>query len=195
MKNMSTYTIITLLFICTNYTFSQSTDVSGSIIYEGSIQYEKKYNNDSGYKNRAALYPFNLKLGLIIQPNREINFELRTGFYYGGDFYSGIELDLISRYRIINNLYIGGRVVLHHNISGGSGGNEIYERIVSGLFGNLGIGFDYLFYSNFALELYYIKHIQQEYGYTKYDNFILKQSLIYKRYLFHTVKFGLRYIF
>ncbi|MBN1301003.1 MAG: hypothetical protein JW995_07280 [Melioribacteraceae bacterium] len=124
-----------------------------------------------------------------------MNLEFRTGYSYGGD-YSGLDFEVLLRYKIINESFsICGIINLNNNAGSERGGTLIYKYTRSGYSLNPGIGLDYLLTEWLGAELFYIHNIQNYYGYTHYYDYGSYKYYYYKKYLYHTFKFGIRYIF
>ncbi|MBN1301927.1 MAG: hypothetical protein JW995_11995 [Melioribacteraceae bacterium] len=187
-KKVFTFFLLTLL---NHSVFAQS--INGSITL-GSELIIAKYFQNYEYTTKPELYYPDFKLGIIFNIKPPAELEFRLGWSYGGENFTGFNLDMLFRHKIINEyLSLCGIANLHFNFGAGHGTSGISEATKSGLSFKPGLGIDYLLTKHLGVELFYLYSIDKDYGETIYWNIKTDEVFHYKKYLYHNFKVGFRY--
>ncbi|MBN1301822.1 MAG: hypothetical protein JW995_11465, partial [Melioribacteraceae bacterium] len=161
----------------------------GKVIVTKRYHYGNEYRYNSEYLILPEVYLFDIKLGIIINFEPKMNFELRMGYSYGGEDFSGLDFDMLFRHKIMSeSLSVSGILNLHRNEPAAHGAQDFgYTR--GGFSLNPGIGLDYLLTGWLGVEFFYIYNVQNYYGYTFHYDYGSNRYYNYKKYLYHTFKF------
>jgi len=108
--------------------------------------------------------PYSFYLTTILEPIENLGFELRPGYFLGGEYYGGFELGAFARWMIPSSkFYIIGGVINHSNDILGShnGGSGLSKNI---LYKSIGVGFQKD--SKLGIDLIYYFTNDKDYAYS-----------------------------
>ena len=132
--------------------------------FEPAILLSEQNNSSS-----ISFTPYSFYLTTIFEPIKNLGFELRPGYFLGGEYYGGFELGAFARWMILSSkFYVIGGVTNHSNDILGShnGGSGLSKNI---LYKSIGIGFQKD--SKLGIDLMYCFTNDKDYAYSNvYDS-------------------------
>lgn len=160
--------ILSLVFFIQFNSSVNSQSLKLGFRFEPAILISEQNNSSS-----ISFTPYSFYLTTILEPFKDFGFELRAGYFLGGEYYGGFELGAFARWMILSSkFYVIGGVVNHSNDILGShnGGSGLSKNI---LYKSIGIGFQKDSKLSFDLMYYFTNDKDYAYSsvYYSYGNY------------------------
>ena len=131
-----------------------------------------------------AFTPYGMYLTAIVMPVDGLSFEVRPGYFLGGEYYGGFEFGVFARWMILSSRYYMILGLNNHSNSmlGSHNGGSCFSKNI--LYKGIGIGFqkdsklsfDLMYYITDNKEFAYSR-VYDSYGNTRYENKKMKGIL------------------
>ncbi len=132
MQYKNVYVLLLIILLGSITTSSQSLKVG--FRFEPTILITEQNNSTS-----IAFTPYAMYLTVVVEPVEGLSFEVRPGYFLGGEYYGGFELGAFARWMIFTSrFYLIGGINNHSNsIIGSHNGGSGFSKNIKGV----GIGF------------------------------------------------------
>ncbi len=131
-------------------------------------------------KNKAEIIPaiFSLSGNLLVEPREWLNIEFRSGILFLSEEYSGFELGLFARFKILpTRFYLVLGINNHTNKGTANNSSGSYDKEI--LYKSIGIG--YKTSSNFNIDLMYYWTDNKNYAYTLETDWLTYSRIVDKQ--------------